>query len=251
VCTVSVIRLPGDVIRLACNRDELLSRPIAQAPRELEFGEARAILPVDPASGGTWIAVNDAGLVFTLLNRNARRLRNPHTISPEYRGKGEMSSRGLIIPSLLHCRDFEEAINEAARVDPRQFEPFRLIVASRSSIAEIISDGSSLSHRAIRTGQLPLLFTSSGLGDELVEHPRRMLFDRIIRASASSARAQDGFHHHSWPNRRRLSVWMRRGDARTVSFTTITLRLDRAMLAYNADSLRTSHQLLLRGMSLT
>src|SRR5437762_13943150 len=74
VCTVSIIS-PGDgVLRLACNRDELWSRPDALPPRLMHFGQRQAALPIDPQSGGTWMAVNDAGLTCAILN--ARRGRD-------------------------------------------------------------------------------------------------------------------------------------------------------------------------------
>ena len=65
------------------------------------------------------------------------------------------------------------------------------------------------------------MFTSSGLGDELVESPRRELFDRMITFGECSRQRQDEFHRHSWPDRPYLSVCMRRTDAATRSYTVI------------------------------
>ena len=69
-------------------------------------------------------------------------------------------------------------------------------------------------------GRTPLLFTSSGLGDHLVEGVRRELFEGFFAGPAEGWRAaQDGFHRHRWEEGRgHLSVNMARPDARTVSF---------------------------------
>src|SRR5262249_13957501 len=73
MCTVSIVALnePGNRrLRLACNRDELRSRPAALPPLVRNCDERQAIMPIDPVSDGTWIAVNDAGIAATLLNVN-------------------------------------------------------------------------------------------------------------------------------------------------------------------------------------
>src|SRR5688572_26484109 len=103
MCTVSVIALPGvdGGFRLACNRDELLTRPAALPPEVRMFRERRGAMPIDPTSGGTWIAVNDAGLAVALLNVNRR---GPQKFS-------DRTSRGRIIPSLLHCDSADDTVD--------------------------------------------------------------------------------------------------------------------------------------------
>jgi hypothetical protein len=66
------------------------------------------------------------------------------------------------------------------------------------------------------------LFTSSGLGDALVEGPRRRLFERLVLGAEDSwLDGQSRFHRHRWPGQPELSVWMERPDARTVSRSVI------------------------------
>ncbi len=67
--------------------------------------------------------------------------------------------------------------------------------------------------------------TSSGLGDHVVEPPRRALFTRMFAGAAPDdfAAIQDAFHRHRWPDRPHLSVDMDRADAETVSLTVIEL----------------------------
>jgi hypothetical protein len=88
-------------MRMVCNRDESRSRPAALPPQVREFGKQRAILPIDPVSGGTWIAASSAGLAMTLLNSY------PAPAGPLAPGATEelLESRGTIIPYLLHLAD--------------------------------------------------------------------------------------------------------------------------------------------------
>jgi len=78
------------------------------------------------------------------------------------------------------------------------------------------------------------MLTSSGLGDELVAPPRRVLFDRMITFGEQTPEAQDTFHRHAWPDRGYLSVRMRRTDARTVSYTVVELLPQGRSMHYHA-----------------
>ena len=51
-----------------CNRDERRSRPAALPPQVHDLGGRLAAFPVDPRGGGSWVGVNDVGIVVTLLN---------------------------------------------------------------------------------------------------------------------------------------------------------------------------------------
>jgi hypothetical protein len=223
MCTVTLLPMGqgcASFLRLACNRDEARTRPPALPPHLRRFGHRRALLPIDPTSQGTWIAVNDAGLAFALLNRNPARAQ----VAREAR----FPSRGTIIPMLLHCESSREAGRLALSLAQHSFAPFRLILTNRESAVEIVAAGGSAESRELPLDQ-PHMFTSSGLGDDLVEKPRRRLFEQ--RADGG-ALGQDLFHRHSWAQRRHLSVCMSREDACTVSYTVIELRPGAAHMFY-------------------
>jgi hypothetical protein len=83
-------------------------------------------------------------------------------------------------------------------------------------------------------GGTPLLFTSSGLGDHLVEGVRRDLFDQFFAAPPDAwETAQDDYHRHRWPDRPHLSVDMERPTARTVSHSLIDLTDSAATVVYH------------------
>jgi hypothetical protein len=210
MCTVTIVpRRHG--FRLVSNRDELETRPVATTPELHSIPPGVATFPTDPASGGTWIGVNDRGLAMSILNRTDRADA----------GRFAPRSRGLIVPSLLGHDRARAAVAAAGQLDPAAYEPFYLVVTDGTEAGLVSSNGHDTSTRWFSLVE-PLLFTSSGLGDALVERPRRELFERLVLQAADSwLDGQARFHRHRWPDRPELSVWMERSDARTVSRSTI------------------------------
>jgi hypothetical protein len=230
MCTVSVLpcRLGGEeVVRLACNRDEKRSRPAALPPRLFWTGARQAVWPTDAGAGGTWIGVNDAGLVLTVLN--VSRPSGNRVSRPD-------QSRGAIVPELLSCGSLASALRQAATLEPARYAPFRLVLVDSRELAEVRSDGRQLHAIFPQPLAAPRLFTSSGLGDDLVQGPRAALFGEVLRSPDATTERQDAFHRHSWPARQHLSVCMRRPDARTVSYTTLTLSPRHVRLTYHPEA---------------
>jgi hypothetical protein len=224
MCTVSIIPRPAGGFRMVCNRDEQRSRPAALPPEVRTFGGLRAILPIDPAGGGTWVAVNEAGLALTLLNVN-------HTAASRAGNQPTRRSRGRIIPTLLGSTNVPDAVARFAAVRLTDHDPFRLVVADPQCRIEITSDGRRADLRR-NDADRPLMFTSSGLGDRLVAAPRRDLFDQLVAAAPDLAAAQDAFHRHRWPRLPHLSVDMCRADARTVSRTVVEVSYEAVSMRY-------------------
>jgi hypothetical protein len=218
VCTVTVVpRASG--FRIVCNRDERLSRPPAEPPAVRRVAGLTTVWPEDPLSGGTWIGANDAGLVMVLLNRTP----GSRSLVADRIGRAatpRQHSRGTIIPLLLGLDCLASVLNRAAALPAAEFEPFTLLVIKSSQIAVVRNTGA---RTIVRSGILsrPLMFTSSSLGDDLVERPRRELFARLVAAPAAPLPGQAAFHRHRWPGRPEISVCMRRRDAATVSRTLV------------------------------
>src|SRR5262249_46816176 len=102
-----------------------------------------------------------------------------------------------------------------------RFDPFQLLLVQGRSVAVVSTDVGGVT---VTRGWLnaPVMVTSSALGDHLVNGPRMKLFEQLLTTSDSHLTAQSEFHRHYWPDRRDISVAMMRGDAATVSRTTIT-----------------------------
>lgn len=237
MCTVSIIKLhdtpgaggPGAVAgyRMVVNRDEHRDRAIATPPRWHDIvsprgDRVRAIFPLDPAGGGTWVAVSEAGMVMCLLNRNdlpRPKLPDPRTLT----------SRGRIIPSLIGHATAEAALAALGEMDLGSMAPFRLLAADPprpgGAPAPMVA---SWDLRELRVEVLPpppLCLVSSGLGDVHVQ-PRLGLFQQMVAPASGPAAAaqQDQFHRHTWPDRPEVSVLMSRCEARTVSILTAEVR---------------------------
>jgi hypothetical protein len=175
------------------------------------------------------LAVNDSGLALALLNVNLM----PHESPPP-----AVRSRGAIIPTLIGADSPSEALTLAERtLDYRAFAPFRLVLIGQGVIADFRWNGREPMVMSKLVGGSPQMFTSSGLGDHLVEDVRRDLFrDQFSGPAETWIEAQDAFHRHRWPGREHLSVNMVRPDARTVSWSVIEIRTAESEFIYHPDS---------------
>jgi hypothetical protein len=216
MCTVTVVR-SGDLLRVACNRDELRVRPEAHAPFITIAGGVQALMPQDPQGRGTWIGANASGLVFALLNKQGTA-REP-------------ISRGVVIPALLGSESPEDAVTALRAMPLEGFAPFRLLVVAPRTVIECAVEEGDLyvtSHRLLQ----PLLFTSSSLGDALVDGPRRLLFEQMFGTPWDLPAQQDAYHRHRWSDRPAVSVHMSRHDACTASTTTVEVTPTQVRMTY-------------------
>jgi uncharacterized protein with NRDE domain len=224
MCTVTIVPY-DDGFRLVCNRDERRDRTAATPPNVRRLEHRTAVFPLDPVSGGTWVGVNDAGLAAVLLNRTIDSMTTT--------SNRPLSSRGLIIPTLLDCCSVPEVLEIAARLDPAHFDLFRLVVVQRMVAGMLTSDGLTLSAETVGVSR-PLMVTSSSLGDAVVEAPRRRLFERLVLKNEGAwLAAQARFHAHQWRSRADISVRMERQAARTVSRTCISVTSHASELCYD------------------
>lgn len=119
MCTLVLLRRPAAAwpLLLAANRDELASRPALPPARHWpDRPHVRA--GRDVLAGGTWLGVNDDGVVAAVLNRRG-------TLGPE---PGKRSRGELVLEALDHAEAYHAA--EALRqLDPAAWRPFNLIVA--------------------------------------------------------------------------------------------------------------------------
>jgi hypothetical protein len=172
-------------------------------------------MPLDPPSGGTWIGANDAGLVVCLLNANPAASTRGRA---QWKGR---ESRGAIVANLLAVESLTEVVSAAQAIDPERFPPFHVLVLRDGMQAIVRSNGRSIDSHGPTPLAAPLMLTSSGLGDHVVEPLRSALFERLLAIEPDPLLAQARFHAHQWTERPHLSVLMSRPDARTVSRTIV------------------------------
>jgi hypothetical protein len=181
-------------------------------------------MPIDPQSDGTWIGVTDAGLVFMLLNVYPAP-RDPVAPLPRI-------SRGTIIPRLIDADNLDEAFARLQDLHAADHAAFRLVLADRRRVADMYCTGGTCERHAPMALVGPILFTSSGIGDGLVDLPRRALFNQFFADAPDWPEWQDTYHRHFWPERRDLSVCMQRPEARTISYTVVEIDSNEVRMIY-------------------
>ncbi|WP_207476340.1 NRDE family protein [Arenibaculum pallidiluteum] len=118
MCSLVVLRRPGDAfpVILAANRDEMAGRPWRPPARHWE-DRPHVFGGFDEAAGGTWLAMNDDGVVAAVLNRHG-------TLGPAP-GK---RSRGELVLDALDYADAAEAVRALVHLDPNAWRPFNLVI---------------------------------------------------------------------------------------------------------------------------
>ena len=119
MCTLVLLRRPAAPwpLLLAANRDELRSRA-ALAPARHWPDRPHIRGGLDVTGGGTWLGLNDDGVVAAVLNRRG-------TLGPE---PGKRSRGELVLEALDHA-EATRAADALRALDPAAYRPFNLIVA--------------------------------------------------------------------------------------------------------------------------
>ena len=122
MCTLAIyFQMTDDYpVVIAANRDEYLERPAAR-PTTL-CAQPHVVGGKDLRAGGTWLGVNEYGLVAGLLNRRTEAAPNL-----------DARSRGLLCLDALRCRTAREAADFAAAQRAQDYNPFNLLIASRDA----------------------------------------------------------------------------------------------------------------------
>lgn len=215
----------GDYIAVAFNRDETIKRAKAIPPKHFKVEGMQYIMPIDPDAGGSWICVNQAGLVFALLNNYQGRTK----------AKNEsLISRGEIVKSLALCNNFEHAQRIMKKLDLNKFQPFSLLLVSFKQKCMWEYDGTST---VMTVTDLPQHYFSSA-------HPEaeRVLIERREVAENWPIHSDEDLlqlHRSHLPSRvqselddRRFSICMHHTKGHTQSLTYIKLQKSSAEVKY-------------------
>jgi uncharacterized protein with NRDE domain len=159
MCTLVILRRPGHPwpLVIAANRDELRSRP-ARPPGRHWPDRADVVGGLDEAGGGSWLGINDHGVVAAVMNREGSL--GP---APGKRSRGE-----LVLEALDHA-EAREAAGALADLYPDAYRSFNLVVSD-------VRDAYWLRHGEdgeIRVWPIPAgihMLSSTELDDQ--NHPR-------------------------------------------------------------------------------
>jgi uncharacterized protein with NRDE domain len=162
MCTLVMLRRPAHAwpMVLAANRDELATRP-ADPPGRHWPDRAEVVAGRDRLAGGTWLGVNDDGVVAAVLNRVG-------TLGP---AAGKRSRGELVLEALDHA-EARAAARALASLDPDAWRPFNLVVADAADAFWMRHAGDG----AVRVGPLPeglAMLTARELDDPASPRIRR------------------------------------------------------------------------------
>ena len=155
---------------VGANREEFYARG-GEVPRLIE-GRCRALAGLDPLAGGTWLGINEHGLLVAITNR-------PLSIMPP-----RPRSRGLLTRDLLGCVDVNEAVALATReLSTHRYAGCNFLLADRERAAAILA-GDWLRVRPLPPGVHVLTAHDvDDLGDRRIRHALGWLEQRPARTS--------------------------------------------------------------------
>jgi uncharacterized protein with NRDE domain len=167
VCLLIVLAQthPDIPLIVGANRDELLDRP-ARPMTVLREAGPRVLGGRDELAGGTWLAVNEAGVVAGLTNRPTKERRDPTK-----RSRGEL-------PIALACHNSAAAAVEAfgSGVRPSEYNPAWLLVGDHEAVFAIDMTGDGLPTITPLPPGIHILENQPvGTSSPKVNHVRRLL----------------------------------------------------------------------------
>lgn len=222
MCTVSWLRQDGGY-HLLCNRDEKLTRREAWPPYVDRVDGLRTIAPRDGDFGGTWIGVNEAGVSICLLNGPAAK---PGALAP--------ASRGSLVMDLLGCPSVQIAVRRIHGMALTRFAPFMVVALERRAPAQVVEwrgDGALV----CQTGDHLCPLVSSSFDPDGVKDTRRREYAQLTQAGIETSRLQE-FHQSHGGSAGPHSPCMHRHDAKTVSFSWITVTSEAITFQYKPGS---------------
>ncbi len=119
MCSLVILRRPGHdwPLLLAANRDELRGR--AALPPARHWPDwPEVVAGLDRVGGGSWLGLNDHGLVAAVLNRQG-------TLGSQ----ADKRSRGELVLEALDHAEAREAAGALADLHPDAYRPFSLVIA--------------------------------------------------------------------------------------------------------------------------
>jgi uncharacterized protein with NRDE domain len=109
---------------VAANREEAHAR--GGTPPQVIHGRCAAVAGIDPVAGGTWLGVNEFGLLAAVTNR------------PKSQPPAQPRSRGLLMRDLLGCADAKSAAELASsELGQNHYAGCNVICADRESVLAI------------------------------------------------------------------------------------------------------------------
>jgi hypothetical protein len=212
MCTVSFLtRKRG--YALAMNRDEKRTRALGRRPTKRSIKGIIVVSPSEPGDG-TWIALNDSGATFTLINWNSIRAQVD----------SQPVSRGLVVNTVSPAVKPEFVAVALAQLPLEQINPFRLIgiFPAMHEIIEWRWDLEKLSRRKHPWQERQWI--SSGFDEPAAQRIRHETFRCALKQkSAGTLEWLRRLHRSHAPKPGPFATCMHRSDAATVSYSEVAV----------------------------
>ena len=168
MCSVVILRRGGHAwpLILAANRDEMIGRAWDPPARHWP-DRADVVAGRDRLCNGSWLGLNDHGVITAVLNRVG-------SLGP---AAGKRSRGELVLEALDHA-DAETAAEQLRHLDPSGYRSFNLVIADNAAAFWLRSTGRSGS--AIEITRLPAgvsMLTARDLNDHASPRIARNLTD--------------------------------------------------------------------------
>lgn len=182
MCTVIILRRPDHdwPVIIGANRDEMNNRPW-KAPARHWDDRPDVIAGLDETAGGTWLGVNEDGVVAAVLNRYG-------TLGPE---DGKRSRGELPLEALDHA-DAIDAAQALAELNGDAYRPFNMVIADNRDAYWLANRGTG----KIEITEIPegmSILTAHDLNDTENSARTKRNLPRFISAPAPNPEADDWF----------------------------------------------------------
>ena len=166
MCTLILLSRPGHEwpLILGANRDEMSERPWDPPGRHWE-DRPDVIAGRDRLAGGSWLGVNEHGLIAGILNRQG-------SLGPQ---TGKRSRGELVLEALDHA-DAQVAAEALSALNPTSYRPFNLIIGDNWDVLWLSHQDSSPSGRIKVEKPPPGLSMFTDLERNDMESPRIAAF---------------------------------------------------------------------------
>lgn len=143
MCTLALYFkvFPGYPLVVAANRDEHYDRP--SAPPSITGTDPMVLAGTDLRAGGTWLGVNDYGLLVGILNRRQK----PGSIPQD-----NHRSRGLLCLELLRLRGVKDLDQALAALVPNGYQPFTVVCADLETACVAYNTDQSIEQMRLAEG---------------------------------------------------------------------------------------------------
>jgi hypothetical protein len=220
MCTVTLRCGVGSLV-LTMNRDERFERAPEEGPRRIPGDASRPswLAPFDSASGGTWIGVNERGVVSCILN-------GYEPLDEGLRSDPLVPSRGSIIPRIMEAQDGVGPARLPDALDFSAYPSFTLLVASQDG-GEIVRwrRGAGLTRELVSPGLTFL--TSSSWSEPEVALWRKRAFDAWRAEGEPEVDGLPTLHLLAPPGDQAAAPFMTRDTSATRSITQVRVDASR------------------------